>query len=101
MNPSINSGICPTHAILSTPHLSASVTAVDTQIGTYEDISTNKSRNSQGPLTGDVGTGITEKESDGTHEVLWTTHLTLGDKAGPLLCELWVVVQNLLGTERC
>lgn len=47
--------------------------------------------------TGHVRTGIGKQEGDGTHEILGLTHLALGNERGPLLLEVWVVVENLLG----
>jgi len=56
------------------------VTAVDAQLGT-------------GHVPGSVG----EQECDGAHEVLGPAHLALWDEGDPLLGELGVVVENLLG----
>lgn len=56
------------------------VATVDTQLG-----------------AGDVVGGITAEEGDSTHEVLWAAHLALWDEGGPLVGELGVVVEDLLG----
>jgi hypothetical protein len=56
------------------------VAAVDAQIGA-------------GHVTGGVG----EQECDGAHEVLGSAHLALRDEGDPLLGELGVVVEDLLG----
>jgi hypothetical protein len=64
--------------------LGDSVTAINTEVG-----------------TSDVGARIGEEEGDGTHEINGLTHLTLGDKGSPLLLELWVVIENLLGPVDC
>lgn len=61
--------------------LSHSVTTVDAEIG-----------------TGNVTSRIGKEEGDGAHQIFWTAHLTLWDEAGPLLGELWVLVEDLLGT---
>lgn len=56
------------------------VTAVDAQLGA-------------GHVTGGVG----EQECDGAHEVLGSAHLALRDEGNPLLGELGVVIEDLLG----
>jgi hypothetical protein len=50
--------------------------------------------------TGDVAGSVAEEESDGTHQVLRSTHLTLRDEAGPLLREDRVLVEDFLGAVR-
>lgn len=61
--------------------LSEGVSTVDSQVGAR-----------------DVSGSVTEQEGDGTHEVLWCTHLTDGDQRGPLAIKLWVLVKDLAGT---
>jgi hypothetical protein len=56
------------------------VAAVDAQLGA-------------GHVTGGVG----EQECDGAHEVLGPAHLALRDEGDPLLGELGVVIEDLLG----
>jgi hypothetical protein len=46
---------------------------------------------------GHVARGIGKEESDGTHEVLGLAHLALRNEGDPLLGELGVVVEDLLG----
>ena len=48
--------------------------------------------------SGDVSSGVAEEEGDCPHEILWSSHLTLWNQAGPFLSELWVIVENLLGS---
>ena len=45
--------------------------------------------------TGDVRSSFTEQEGDGAHEILGVTHLAGGDERGPLLLEVWVLVEDL------
>ena len=47
---------------------------------------------------GHVAGGVGEKEGDGAHEVLGLAHLALGDERDPLLGELGVLIEDLLGT---
>ena len=47
-----------------------------------------------------VAGGIGEQECDSAHEIFRLAHLTLRDERDPLLGELWVVVEDLLGTMR-
>lgn len=47
--------------------------------------------------TGHVAGGVGEEEGDGAHEVLGLPHLALRDKGDPLLGELGVVIEDLLG----
>lgn len=61
--------------------LSKSVTAVDADVG-----------------AGHVCAGIRQQECDGTHKIDGLAHLTLRDKRGPLLLEVWLFVKDLLGT---
>lgn len=63
-----------------TPHLGNGVSTVNTEI-----------------RSSDVAGSVTQQESDGTHEVFRSTHLTLRDQRGPLPVQLWVLVKNLLG----
>lgn len=44
-----------------------------------------------------VKTSVTGKEGDGTHEIFRSSHLSNGNQGRPLLLELWVVIENLLG----
>lgn len=60
--------------------LSKSVSAVDAEVG-----------------TGDVRSGIGQQERERAHQVGGVAHLTLGDERGPLLLELRLVVEDLLG----
>lgn len=60
--------------------LSDSVTTIDTEISTSH-----------------VSGSVRQQEGDSTHEIFWATHLTLWNQTGPLLCELRVIVKNLLG----
>lgn len=46
---------------------------------------------------GDVATGARQQEGDGSHEVLGLTHLALGNEGSPLLLEVGVLVEDLLG----
>ena len=68
------------HPSLIASRLGASVTTVNTEI-----------------RTGDVLAGIGEQEGDRTHEVLGHPHLALGNEGGPLLLEIWVIIEDLLG----
>lgn len=47
-----------------------------------------------------VAGGIGEEEGDGAHEILGLAHLALGDEGDPLLGELGVLVENLLGATK-
>lgn len=51
--------------------------------------------------TGDVAGRVRQQERQGAHEVLGPAHLALGDERNPLLPEVWVVVEYLLGAARC
>lgn len=44
-----------------------------------------------------ISSRITEQESDSTHQIFWSSHLTLRNQARPLGGELGVVVEDLLG----
>lgn len=78
------SALCCSLLCSSIPNrLRDSVATVDTEIGTSH-----------------VASGVTGQERDGAHEVLGTTHLALGNKAGPLVGELGVVIEDLLGAVR-
>lgn len=46
---------------------------------------------------GDIVGGIRQQEGHGAHKVLGRAHLALGDERGPLLLEVRVVVEDLLG----
>lgn len=48
--------------------------------------------------TSDVFAGIAEQESDGTHEVFGSSHLTLRDEGGPLAVKFGVLLEDLLCT---
>ena len=50
--------------------------------------------------TGNVLGGITEKESQGTHQVLRSAHLADRDRRGPLVTELGVFVKDLAGAAK-
>jgi hypothetical protein len=60
-------------------YLSASVTTIDSQVG-----------------SSNVLRGIGEQEGDGTHQIDGRTHLALGDEGSPLSLQLRVIVENLL-----
>jgi hypothetical protein len=49
---------------------------------------------------GHVARGIGEEEGHGTHEVLGLAHFALRNEGDPLLSELGVVIEDLLGTAR-
>jgi len=44
-----------------------------------------------------VQTGIAGQERDGAHEILRAAHLTDRNEGSPLLLELWVIIEDLLG----
>lgn len=46
----------------------------------------------------DVSAGIRQQECDGAHQIVGLTHLTLGDKRGPLSLQVWLIVENLLSS---
>lgn len=46
---------------------------------------------------GHVAGGVGKEEGDGAHEVLGLAHLALRDEGDPLLGELGVLVEDLLG----
>lgn len=50
--------------------------------------------------TGDVSGRVRQQEGQGPHEVLGLSHLALGDERDPLLPEVRVVVEDLLGAAR-
>lgn len=51
--------------------------------------------------TGDVGGRVRQQEGQGAHEILGLAHLALRDERNPLLPEVRVVVEDLLGAVRC
>jgi len=79
--------------------LSASVRAVDAQIRALT--LSAYARNQDKSTYRNIKTCVTRQESHSTHEVLWSSHLTNGDKRSPLLLEIWVVVEDLLGATKC
>lgn len=43
---------------------------------------------------GDVVGGFAQEIGDGAHQILRLAHFALGDQRGPVLEELWVVVED-------
>ena len=50
--------------------------------------------------SGDIAARIAEEVGDSAHEIFWLAHLTLGDQGGPVLVEVWVIIEDLLGSMR-
>ena len=46
----------------------------------------------------DVETGVTGQKSNCTHKVLRPAHFSDRDQRGPLLLELWIIIEDLSGT---
>lgn len=51
--------------------------------------------------TSNVETGVAEQECDSSHQVFGPAHLALWDETSPLLCQLWVFVEDFLGARHC
>ena len=50
---------------------------------------------------GHVAGSFAQEESDGSHQILRLAHFALGDQGGPMLEQLWVVVEDFGGPVMC
>ena len=48
-----------------------------------------------------VQSRVGQEEGYGAHEVFWLAHFTLGDEGGPFCFEVWLVVEDRLGSGGC
>jgi hypothetical protein len=79
--------VAPSHVAQCSPLTacsSARVRSINTEVGAVH-----------------VQAGITREERNSAHQILRASHLTHGDKGSPLLLQLWVIVEDLLGTVTC
>lgn len=49
--------------------------------------------------SGYVSRSIWEQKGNWSHQVFWLSHLTLWNEGDPLVLQIWVVIENLLGSE--
>ena len=66
--------------IIDVPPLSNGVASINPQLG-----------------AGNVARSFAQKESDRPHQILRLPHFSLWDQGGPMLEELWVVVEDFGG----